>query len=272
MTTYLKKDVPSKLIICVVTPMLLIPLIYENLYGWLPRAHATSDVLILENFEDEPLGESLRDWKSRRFGGKKGNRLSRGPQVTDGTHPYQVVQEEGNHFLRVEDRGENVMFYKEIRWDTRTYPYISWRWRIRAVPVAADARFEDSADSAAGVYLTYRRKFGLVPETVKFIWSEHLNIGSAFRRSGIGMPWTVVAGVGAANQSVWHQVVFHVGDVYDQTFGGVGATRPLGVAVLSDANNTNSFAAADYDDIVALREPPSGVTVSTVTKVLSLEN
>ena len=42
--------------------------------------------------------------------------------------------------------------------------------------------------------------------------------------------------------------------------------------MLSDANNTNSFAAADYDDIVALREPPSGVTVNTVTKVLSLEN
>ena len=201
--------------------------------------------VVLEDFESQPAGGLPRGWKWRAFG--------RGEEK-----PYRVVSENGNQFLRAEDHGENVMLYKEVRWDARKYPYLAWRWRIRAVPEGADAREEARADSAAGVYLTYRRKLGLVPVSVKFIWSGHLSPGTAFRRPGIGMPWTVVAGSGEADGERWHRVVVHVGDVYRRTFGGSGAERPLGIGVLSDANNTGSFAAADYDDFVALAAADEG--------------
>lgn len=213
-------------------------------------------VVVLEDFEGHPLDELPAGWKWRGF-------------EQEDEKPYRVREESGNRFLRAEDRGENVMLYKEVRWDSGAYPFVSWRWRIRAVPEGADARYEASADSAAGIYLTYRRRLGLVPEAVKFVWSGHLSEGVAFRRPGIGMPWTVVAGSGAADERQWRRVVYHVSDVYRETFGGEPGGRPLGIGVLSDANSTGSYAAADYDDFVVLKDASD---VSRVDEILELEN
>jgi len=201
--------------------------------------------LVLENFEKAPVGGLPPGWKTRRYGEAE-------------LPPYRIVEEGGNRFLRAEDRGENMMLYKEVRWNAREYPYLSFRIRIRAVPEGADETVEEKADSAAGVYLSYRRKLGIIPESVKFIWSGSLAAGSAFRRPGIGMPWTVVAGSGPAD-GTWRTFVFKTDDVYRKTFGKDPGERPLGVGILSDANSTGSFAAADYDDIVVYRHAPSAV-------------
>jgi hypothetical protein len=196
-------------------------------------------VVVLEDFEDGPEGGLPPGWSRRPFG------------ETSET-PYRIVEEGGNRFLRAEDRGENVMLYKEVRWDAVKYPYLGFRVRVRAVPEGSDERFEARSDSAAGLYLSYRRKLGIVPETVKLVWSGSLAAGSAFRRPGIGMPWTVVAGSGPADEERWHELVVHVGDIYEKTFAKQAPERPLGIGLLTDANDTKSFAAADYDDIVAL--------------------
>jgi Protein of unknown function (DUF3047) len=199
-------------------------------------------VVVLEDFEDGPLGQPPVQWQPRGFGEVDAKEKS----------PYRVRSENGNRFLRAEDRGENVMLYKEVRWDSRKYPYLGFRWRIRAVPSGSDERIEDKADSAAGLYLSYGRKLGIVPETVKFIWSGTLAAGTAFRRPGIGMPWTIVAGDGPAEETTWHRFVFETGRVYEETFGKPSDGRPLGIGLLTDANATGGFASADYDDIVAL--------------------
>jgi Protein of unknown function (DUF3047) len=201
-----------------------------------------SGVVVLEDFEDGGLGGLPGGWQERPFG-------ERGAETKS---PYRVLEENGNRFLRAEDRGENVMLYKEVRWDSRKYPYLSFRWRIRAVPAGSDERFESRADSAAGLYLSYGRRLGLVPESVKFVWSGALAAGTAFRRNGIGMPWTVVAGSGPADDSEWHRFVFDTGRVYRETFAGTPDERPLGIGLLTDANSTGGFASADYDDLVAL--------------------
>jgi hypothetical protein len=201
--------------------------------------------IVLEDFEGGPVDGLPPGWKARRYGEAE-------------RPPYRIQEEDGNLFLRAEDRGENVMLYKEVRWNAREYPYLSFRWRVRAVPEGADERLEDKADSAAGLYLSYRRKLGVVPESVKFVWSGSLAAGSAFRRPGLGMPWTVVAGSGAPDHA-WRTYVFRTEDVYRKTFGKDPGDRPLGIGLLSDANSTGSLAAADYDDITVYRSPPSAV-------------
>ncbi len=200
--------------------------------------------LVLDDFEHQEVGSFPQDWQWRGWG-----------KVTE--KPYRVREENGNRFLRAEDTGQNVVLYKRWRWDIKEYPFISWRWRIRAVPEGADERYERLVDNAAGIYLTYHKKLGLVPVTIKFVWSSALPEGSAFRRSGIGMPWTIVAGTGKESLDEWHTVVFNAQDAYRKTFGGDPPDRPLGVGLLSDANNTRSKASADYDDIVVLKHADS---------------
>ena len=69
--------------------------------------------------------------------------------------------------------------------------------------------------------------------------------------------------------NVRHRVVYHVSEVYKATFGGSPGERPLGVGVLTDADSTKSFVAADYDDFVALRDADE---VDEVREILGLEN
>jgi hypothetical protein len=219
--------------------------LFSSLLAATVLALPARDALVLEDFEGDPVRGLPSGWKARGF--EQGEKA-----------PYWIEEEDGNRFLRAEDRGENVMLYKEVRWNAREYPYLSFRWRIRAVPEGSDERFEDKADSAAGLYLSYRRKLGIVPESVKFVWSGSLAAGSAFRRPGIGMPWTVVAGSGPPSDT-WRTFVFRTEDVYRKTFGKDPGDRPLGIGLLSDANSTGRFAAADYDDITVYRNPPASV-------------
>ena len=79
----------------------------------------------------------------------------------------------------------------------------------------------------------------------------------------------VIAGSGAADPRGWHRVVYNVSDVYRDTFGGNPGDRPLGIGVLSDANNTSSYAAADYDDFVVFK---NAANASRVEEILALEN
>jgi hypothetical protein len=195
------------------------------------------DSIVIEDFEAHAIDSFPRNWDWRGWG-----------EVTE--KPYRVQEEDGNRFLRAEDTGQNVVLYKGFRWNIKKYPFIGWRWRIRAVPEGADERYEETADSAAGLYLTYGRRFGLVPKSLKFVWSTALPVGTALRRKGIGMPWTVVAGTGLGDLNRWQVVTFDAVEAYRKTFGGDPPDRPLGVGILSDANNTGTKAYADYDDIV----------------------
>jgi hypothetical protein len=209
---------------------------------------AEPDRLVLEDFEDNPVGAFPADWDVRGWG-----------RVSD--RPYRVLEEAGNRFLRAEDSGQNVVLVKRPAWNLHKYPFLSWRWRIRAVPAGSDERSERWVDSAAGLYVTFGRKLGLVPQSIKWVWSERISPGSAFRRSGLGMPWTVVAGGGPALPDQWLTYVYDVRECYRQTFGGEPGERVFGIALLSDANNTGGRASADYDDLVALKHAPAAARI-----------
>jgi hypothetical protein len=224
-------------------------LILTALVGWTSGrgeslSTAGDEGIVLEDFEVYQPGAFPAGWDVRSWGEIK-------------SAPYWVAEEGGNRFLRAEDSGQNVILVKPLRWDLRDYPYLSWRWRIRAVPTRSDERYEDLADSAAGLYLTYRKRIGLIPQSVKFVWSAALPKGSAFRRSGVGMPWAVVVGSGADLLNTWHRFEFNVLEAYRRTFGGEPPSTPLGIGILSDANNTRTRAFADYDDIGASRRAHS---------------
>lgn len=204
--------------------------------------------IVLEDFESGEVGSLPRRWTWK----SKDNNKNK---------PYEIQSQDGNQYLAANDNGESVILGKKVKWNLKKYPYVSFRWRGRKLPDGGDERFGKSVDSAAGIYFIYRKKIGLIPESVKYVWSTTLPIGSAMRRSGTGRPWMVVAESGAANLGQWHTYVFNLYEAYRKTFGGDPPDKPIGIGILSDANSTKSMAYADYDDIRALRnaEADSGV-------------
>lgn len=211
------------------------------------------DYVVLEDFEGGEVGKLPVGWTWRK-------------RDNDKKKPYSIRQEANNKFLAAEDNGESVILGKDVKWNLREYPYISFRWRARKLPEGGDERYGKSVDSAAGIYIIFRKKLGLLPETVKYVWSTTLPVGSYMRRSGVARPWMVVAESGEEHLGEWRTYVFNVYEAYEKTFGGKPPDRPIGIGILSDANSTHSQAYADYDDIRALKHADADSGVRTFMK------
>lgn len=210
--------------------------------------------IILEDFEDGPVGGLPVGWTWRSQDDKE-------------VKPYTVREERGNRFLVATDSGQSVILGKEVKWDLNAYPYISFRVRVNQIPVGGDERDDKKVDSAAGIYITYRKKLGLVPESVKYVWSSTLPVGAAVLREGTGRPWMVVIGSGTDGLGEWRTYAFDLRQAYRDTFGKNPPDKTEGIGILSDANSTQSKAFADYDDIRALRAAPKSVG-SGVTQIM----
>ncbi|MDT8436191.1 MAG: DUF3047 domain-containing protein [Gemmatimonadota bacterium] len=207
----------------------------------------TADHVVLEDFESSPLGGLPEGWDWR-------------DSDDDKEKPYAVVEADGNRYLQARDEGQSVILGKEIRWNLKEYPYLSFRVRVHEIPRGGDERDDEKVDSAAGIYVTYDKKaFGTIPVSVKFVWSSTLPVGAATIRPGIGRPWQVVFDSGEEGLGEWRIYVVDLREVYRSTFRRDPPDRPLGIGILSDANSTSSRAWADYDDIIAWRDPPPGI-------------
>lgn len=203
--------------------------------------------VVLEDFEAGPVGELPAGWSWRS-------------RDADEHKPYRVREENGNRYLEATDEGESVILGKDVKWNLEEYPYVSFRWRVHSIPQGGDERYDEKVDSGAGIYIVYKKVLGLIPESVKYVWSSTLPVGSAVRREGTGKPWMVVAESGEEHLGEWRTYVFDLRDAYRKTFGGGPPDDVLGIGILSDANSTRSRAFADYDDIRALRTADPGVT------------
>ncbi|RMD93270.1 MAG: DUF3047 domain-containing protein, partial [Calditrichaeota bacterium] len=136
--------------------------------------------VVLEDFENGTPGQFPPGWSWK----KKDNNKRK---------PYVVREEDHNKYLEATDRGESVIIGKNVKWNLKKYRYVSFRWRVHKIPKGGDERYGKTVDSAAGIYFIYKKKMGLIPESVKYVWSSTLPVGSAMRRSGVGKPWMVVA-------------------------------------------------------------------------------
>jgi len=209
-------------------------------------AQPAGNVLVLEDFQSSEVGGMPAGWTWKK-------------SDNDSNKPYKIVEEaDGNRYLAADDNGESVILAKEIKWDTREYPYIEFRWRARHLPKGGDERYGDLNDSAAGIYITYKNKMGLIPVTAKFVWSTTLAVGSATQRSGTGRPWNVVVDSGEEHLGEWRTHVINIVETYQQTFGGNPPRNAVAIGVLSDANSVHGKAFADYDYIRALKSADAG--------------
>lgn len=207
--------------------------------------------IILEDFEDQKVGKFPSGWEWM-------------PRDDNTKKLYFTREEGGNHYLNAKDRGGSVIIGKRFRWNVCRFPFVSWRWRVHALPPNSDERYTPKNDSAAGVYVTFLRNFLGIPKSLKYVWSTTLPRGSATRRSGIGRPWVIVIQTGKQGIGKWHTEIVNAFEDYRQLFGKEPPCQAQAIGVLTDANSTQSYAEADYDDFKVFRHAQAGSGIRQV--------
>ncbi|NKB68822.1 MAG: DUF3047 domain-containing protein [Candidatus Latescibacteria bacterium] len=193
--------------------------------------------IVLDDFSQAPLGQVPLDWGAWRPKDKKKPKR------------YLVEAGEGFNYLAARDSGSSVILGKFIHWNPRRYPILTWCWRVNALPPGGNELVDGVNDSAAGLYVIFSQKFWRIPMQLKYVWSSTLPEGQIGRRNKIFRPWFFVVESGADNLGKWTFEMVDLEDHHEMKLGGSPKDRTIGLALLTDANNTDSYAEAFYTDL-----------------------
>jgi hypothetical protein len=208
------------------------------------RAALAADRMRIDDFEADKEGLFPPSWSARRefFGG-----CSRADKV------ITVRSDNGNRYLAVDSNNDSCTAAKEFHYDLSHYRFLTWRWRARLLPAKGDEASKKTNDSAAGLYVCFRG-FARLPYCIKYVWSSTEPVGKVLDSPHRKATKIVVVRSGAENLGVWLQEKRNVYEDYQNVFGTKAVKDPVGIAVLTDSDDTRSRAAADYDDIAVASE------------------
>jgi len=140
--------------------------------------------------------------------------------------------------------------------DRRRIRKVRWTWRAVTLPVGGDECAPGRTDSAAVVYVTWKR--GLRYYSLKYVWSAVGRKGSVCdsRRSPFVAQDTIIVETGGP-LGVWKTVEIDLAHHFRHHFEGddPNAVVPdfVGFALMTDGDQTRSESAADYGPFVLVR-------------------
>jgi hypothetical protein len=216
------------------------------------RVATIGQVLPLETFEQYQPPAFPEQWKVRG-------------DEDEARTIYQVVEEDGNRFLRARAYKQGVQIGLARVFQPKAFPLLRWRWRVEQLPPGADERSKKTNDSAAAVYVIFDSR--IMPRAIKYVWSSTLPVGTRIDSPVYWRAKVVVLQSGPSSPGEWRQETVNFYQDYKELFG-FEPGEVQGVAVLTDSDMTGSVAEADYDDFTLLTTEAISPENSTETSLL----
>ncbi len=181
---------------------------------------------------------------------------------------YTLEQEGGRTVLKAAaDR--SASFYASLLKDRGALPpVLSWRWKTDALVPGADNRDKKREDAPLRVILAFDGDKSTLPDeeqkrfrraqklfgkdlpyaVLMYIWTDHVPVGTVIPSAHTRQVKMIAVASGTAGLGAWQKVRRTVADDYRRAFGGSPGPL-LGVAVMTDTDNTGSKATGWYGDI-----------------------
>jgi hypothetical protein len=193
-----------------------------------PRPAPAADCRVVADFSHDQVGAFPVDWR---------------PKEQRAREVYRVLAEGGLRFVRATAEGTGLQMGKELTWSLAAQPVLEWKWRPMTWPTGADERRSGRNDSALGVYAVFPHTTFSV-KAVKYVWSARAPVGATASAS-MGLTRMIVLRSGPSSRPGWVEERVNVARDYQRLFGETPAS-PIGIAVLTDADDTKSEAVGDY--------------------------
>lgn len=181
---------------------------------------------------------------------------------------YALVQDEGRTVLRGTADGAASLYAVLFKPALPAPASLAWRWKTDALVAGADNRDKRREDAPLRVVVGFdgdratlppeeqkrfrraERLSGRAPPfaTLMYIWSDHVPVGTVIPSAHTGRIRMLVAASGREGLGRWQAVRRDLVADYRQAFGGEAGPL-LGVAVMTDTDNTGAKATGYYADI-----------------------
>jgi hypothetical protein len=209
------------------------------------------------------------------------------PKIPSHTR-YEMFRdgEDSPWVVRAESHSSASGLIHDIRIDLEQFPILRWRWKVENVLTRGDARSKKGDDYPARIYLTFdvhsedlglwertalglaRRIYGTVPgRAINYIWASSVAEGTVLDSPYVGRFTKLVAiESGSRYLGKWRSEERNVYRDY-VSFYGKAPPPVVGVAIMTDSDDTGESGVAFYGDIEFAIEPASIREIPTSQKL-----
>jgi len=166
-----------------------------------------------------------------------------------------VEREKEAYFLRLLSVGDSFGVKKEVAFDIRKYPYLTWRWRAIKLPPGGDIRRRETDDQAGQMYVVFP-KFPTMINTrsMGYIWDSNAPAGSSGTSTAYSKMKYVVLRSGLSKLNQWILETRNVYEDYKKFFREEPPT--VGAILLYiNSQHTKSSAEIHYGEIFFSARP-----------------
>lgn len=178
--------------------------------------------------------------------------VPRGWQLKEfaGQAAVEVVRNEGRVALRLRSDRASFAVHRDVVVDPKTFPYLTWSWKVTQLPAAGDVRDGARDDQAAQLYVVFPRwpSPRTASEVIGYVWDSRAPVGTHVTHPKASNVRIVVVESGRTALDRWQRYQRNVADDYLALFGKP-APRVGKVAVMVDSNDTRAEAEAFVGDI-----------------------
>jgi hypothetical protein len=181
---------------------------------------------------------------------------------------YMLLQESGRTVLRGTAEGAASLYTANIAPPLASPTSLSWRWKTDALVPGADNRDKGREDAPLRVIVGFdgdratlpaaeqkrfkraERLSGKAPPyaVLMYIWSDHVPVGTVIPSAHSSQIRMLVVASGKGGLGQWQAVRRNLAEDYRRAYGGEAGPL-LGVAVMTDTDNTGTKAVGYYADI-----------------------
>jgi hypothetical protein len=169
-------------------------------FGWGGSARGENGVLMVDRFQGGINSEGLpAGW---------------GPEKTPGASSKIVIEKEKeDRFVRMLSVNDGFGLRKEISFEIRRYPYLSWWWKAVQLPKGGDIRKRETDDQAGQIYVIFPRFPSLInSRSMGYVWDTQAPIGLAGTSTAYSKMKYVVLQSGEGKLNQW---VFETRNVFE---------------------------------------------------------
>ena len=181
---------------------------------------------------------------------------------------YTLVQEDGRAVLRGAANASASLYVAPFKPAAGVPVTMSWRWKTDALVPGADNRDKNREDAPLRVIVAFDGDKSTLPKAeqkrfnrakrlsgrsppyavLMYIWSDQVALESVIPSAHSSQIKMLVVASGANGLGVWQPVRRNIADDYRRAYGAEPGPL-LGVAVMTDTDNTGAKAVGQYADI-----------------------
>jgi hypothetical protein len=169
---------------------------------------------------------------------------------------YFIEREKEDKFLRLHSVNDGFGLRKEITFDIRQYPYLSWWWKAMQLPRGGDIRNKEMDDQAGQIFVVFPRFPSLInSRSMGYIWDTQAPKGLAGTSPTYSRAKYVVLQSGPEKLNQWGFESRNVFEDYKKHFQE--DPPPVGaVLVYINSQHTKTSAEICFTEIFFSTRPP----------------